>query len=456
MQSALITNMQKKDTKTENGMTAHSTSNSACVDFFFNCGAMRDWTPQQKQNAFIKAYNENPEWAIKTLFYSRDVRHGQGERQLFRDLIDAVPTHLLNLVPEYGRWDDLFYVPMEKQPEIFAIIKQGLQDVNGLCAKWMPRQGPIAKTLRDFLGYSPKEWRKLLVNMTKVVEQKMCAKEWTDINYGHVPSQASKIYRNAFKRHDAMGYTDFLTKVEKGKQKINAGAIHPHEILVPYTKHQVFPQQDKTVEALWKAQPNYLKGTNKLLPVCDVSGSMEGLPLDVCVALGIYISERNEGPFKDAFITFSDKPQLEVLKGNLLQRVTQLKKAHWEMNTNLEAVFDLILNTANKNKVAKEDMPETVLIMSDMQFDQCTKHNKTAIGMIKQKYKQSNYDIPKVVFWNLRAVASTVPAKDKEGVALVSGFSPSIMKSILEGEDFSPTGIMLKTILSPRYENIKL
>lgn len=450
MQSALIKAMQKKDTHTENGMVSHSTTGTACIDLFFQIGAMREWTKQAKQNAFIKAYNENPEWALKILFYSRDIRGGQGERQTFRDIFECVPKNYkyVQHIPEYGRWDDLLHTFGDD------VIIKGLQEGNKLCAKWMPRQGPIAKRLAQKMQLSARNWRKLLVSLTNVVEQNMCANQWKEIKYAHVPSQAARIYRNAFKRHDTEGYTAYIKDVQKGEQKINAGALAPHNLVRPYLYYDT--QQDNTLEEQWKALPNYITGTNKLLPICDVSGSMVGTPMEVSIALGVYISERNTGPFKDTFITFSSRPTLEVLKGNLLQKVKQLEKAPWGMTTDLEAVFTLILNTATKAKIKQKDMPETLLILSDMQFNEATDNKKTAYGMIKQQYKEAGYSLPKIVFWNLRAVDKTFPVTNKEGVAMVSGFSPSIMKNILQGQDFSPKGIMLNTILAERYKQITL
>jgi len=449
-QSKLINAMQKKDTHTENNMVAHSTSNNACVDLFFQIGAMRSWNKQQKQNAFIKAYAENPTIALKILFYSRDIRGGQGERQTFRDIFECVPENYkyVHHIPEYGRWDDLLHTFGDE------IIIKGLKEGNQLCAKWMPRQGPVAKRLADKMQLSARNWRKLLVSLTNVVEQKMCANQWKDINYSHTPSQAARIYRNAFKRHDKDGYTAYLKNVEEGKQKINAGALAPHDLVRAYLAWN--SNQDQTIEAQWKALPNYITGTNKLLPICDVSGSMIGTPLEVSIALGIYISERNKGPFQDAFVTFSNKPTLEVLNGNLHQRVTQLARADWEMSTNLEAVFALVLKKAKEAALKQEDMPETLLILSDMQFNQATKSDKTAMGMLKKQYKDAGYKIPRIVFWNLRAVDKTFPVQNKDGVAMVSGFSPSIMKNILQGKDFSPEGIMLDTVMSERYSRIIL
>lgn len=444
--------MQKKDSRTENGMLAHSTTSNACVDLFFQIGAMRDWNKQQKQNAFIKAYAENPTVAIKILFYSRDIRGGQGERQTFRDIFECVPENYkyMHHIPEYGRWDDLLHTFGDE------IIIKGLNEGNKLCAKWMPRQGPIAKRLADKMGLSARNWRKLLVSLTNVVEQKMCAGEWKDIDYSHTPSQAARIYRNAFKRHDTDGYTAYLKDVEDGKKKINAGALAPHDLVRGYLYQGYYAEQDNTLEAQWKALPNYITGTNKLLPICDVSGSMDGTPMEVSIALGIYISERNEGVFKDAFITFSSKPTLEVLKGNLFQRVSQLSKADWEMSTNLEAVFALVLKKAKEATLKEKDMPETLLILSDMQFNQATKSDKTAMGMLKKQYKDAGYKLPHIVFWNLRAVDKSFPVQNKDGVAMVSGFSPSIMKNILQGKDFSPEGIMLDTVMSERYAPITL
>jgi hypothetical protein len=225
--------------------------------------------------------------------------------------------------------------------------------------------------------------------------------------------------------------------------------------LFPYQLFQAFNKGERTdlIEAQWNNLPNYMTDTTKqILPVCDVSGSMSGLPMDISVSLGVYISERNKGIFKDAFITFSMKPQLQLLKGNVCQRFRQLNQAQWDMNTDLIAVFDLILSKAKQNNLTQEDMPTTLLIISDMEFDTATRNNKkTNFEKIKKEYNDSNYTMPEIIFWNCNGRAGNVPVQQHEsGTALVSGASPSIVKSVLNG-DVSPIKTMLTTLDNERY-----
>jgi len=215
----------------------------------------------------------------------------------------------------------------------------------------------------------------------------------------------------------------------------------------------------------WKALPNYV-GDAKVLPMVDVSNSMGSLwystgnlqPIDVAVSRGLYCASKNTGAFKDLFLTFSGKPKMEHLKGTLSQKMKQMEKAHWDMNTNLHAAFDEILNIAVKGKVSQDDMPDMMLILSDMQFDSCTKYDDTAMQMIKRKYNEAGYTVPKIVFWNLSMYGKengNTPVKfDKNGTALVSGFSPSVMKSVLANdlEDYTPYNVMLKTLMNSRYD----
>ena len=469
--------LRQEDTITENGMATNSSSLNACVDLFFNIGAMRGQDKKRLIATFSAAFNEDPTRAMKLLFWARDVRGGAGERQVFKDIItylaadhDLALKPNLHLIAEYGRWDDLLVLSgtiLER--DAFTLIQEALVAENGLCAKWMPRKGIIANKLRNFMGMSPKEYRKTLVNLTNVVETKMCAKDWDSIDFSKLPSVASARYQKAFWKNSPDGYGAYVESLVKGETTINAGAVYPYDI----TKSLTYGD-NKVANEQWKALPNYLEGANDMiLPVVDVSGSM-GVPaggsknvtcMDVAISLGLYISERNEGPFKDAFVTFSDNPQLQVVNGNLTDRYRQMKSSDWGMSTNLEATFKLILNQATKHGLTQDQMPNKILILSDMEFNAATggggwrntgsNWNPTAQQMIEQMYEDAGYKMPQIVYWNIQSRNGGVPvAFDKLGTALVSGFSPAIMTSLLGGDIESPQQIMDKTILSERYTPI--
>lgn len=454
------------DRKTENEMPAHSTSGGACLDLFFNLGT-RNLSDREAIRLFSLAFGENPQLALRILFYNRDIRQGRGERKSFRTLIrllaDEKPEIIgkfLSLVPEYGRWDDLFVTigtPLEKVT--FKIIEDELLRGNALLAKWLPRKGPLARKLREALGLRPKAYRKTLVALTRVVETPMCAREWGSINYNQVPSRAGTIYAEAFFRHDPERYGAWRKELEKPREeraagtKINVGTLYPHEIVAKARENSSYP-----FEAAWgELKDLFPTFGGGIIPVCDVSGSMMGLPLDVSVSLGIFLSEKNSGPFKDCFITFSERPELQRLSGSLRDKLRQLETSRWMMNTNLEAVFSLIARASRDAKPS--DVPSTVLILSDMQFDQCiTSPSDNALQMIDRQFAELGLKRPKIVFWNLRAVSGTLPVKaHQSGAALVSGFSPSALRALLEHPDeFTPEGIMLSTVNTPRYAAISL
>jgi hypothetical protein len=403
------------------------------------------------------AMGENPEMAIKIVFWARDVRGGAGERRFFRicmtwlsDNYASTISNIISLVPEYGRYDDLFYC---NKNEALLIIKNALQAGDSLCAKWMPRKGSFANIVRKSLGLTPKEYRKLLVKLTDVVETKMCNKEFNKIEYGKVPSKAFSKYQRAFDKRDTARFNEFLEDVKDGKEKINAGAIFPNDIIRPYLNGK--KSQDAITEQ-WNALPNYMEDSKeRLLPVCDVSGSMMGLPMEVSISLGLYISQRNEGIFKDAFLTFSESPQMQYLRGNIHERVNQLSRADWDMNTNLEATFKLILDSAVSMDLDAEEMPTKLLIISDMEFDQATNEDDTALDMMRNLYNKAGFEMPGIVFWNVNGRIGNVPTKaNTKNTALVSGFSPSILTSILGGEIAHPAQLMFDTINSERYNPI--
>lgn len=471
--------LRQNDVMTENGMTTNSTSLDATVDLFYNIGAMRGQDKDRLISTFSKAFYQDPTRAMKILFWARDIRGGAGERQIFRDIMQYLAQNHeeslgknLNLIPEFGRWDDLLtLVGTSLETKAFLLIQGALASENGLCAKWMPRKGPIAAKLRNFMGNSPKQYRKTLVNLTNVVETQMCAKEWDQIDFAKLPSLAAARYQRAFMKNANDSYLEYLKSLVSGETKINAGAVYPYDITKALGRGNVDVASEQ-----WKALPNYMKGSEEMiLPMVDVSGSMNSTAggnttcMDVAVSLGLYISERNEGPFKDAFLTFSESPKLEVLSGDLNDRFTQLVRGEWGMNTNLESAFRLVLDQAVKHNLAQDQMPDKILILSDMQFDEATRNNDrpwdrrtdipawnpTAQQMIAKMYEDAGYIMPKIVYWNLQSRSGDVPVRfDEGGTALISGFSPAIMTSILNAEEFTPVSIMDQTILSDRYAEV--
>jgi hypothetical protein len=283
----------------------------------------------------------------------------------------------------------------------------------------------------------------------------MCAKDWDSITYPHVPSLAMNKYRKAFGKNDSSRFTEYITLVKEGKQEIKAGVLFPHQLYDAYKRGE----NKDAVEAQWMNLPDFMSDSNeRIIPVCDVSGSMTGLPMSVSVSLGVYISERNKSIFKDAFITFSASPQMNYLRGSFYERLRQLEHADWGMNTNLEAVYKLILGKAVQHNIPESEMPTKILIISDMEFDRCaTNGSNTALKMIERMYKDAGYKFPEIIFWNVNGRLGNVPAKSSsKGVGLVSGFSPSVLKSILQGSIDTPEGLMLRTVMSERYKSITI
>jgi hypothetical protein len=460
-----------QEARTLNGMKARNSTANACVDLFFAIGASRgkNIIPQ-----FTAAYVENTDLALRIVQWARDVRGGSGEREIFRQVLThlentnpADAARLLVKVPELGRWDDLFVFKTQPlKSQAFTMLGDALRARNGLAAKWTPRKGDTAVEIRKFFGMTPKQYRKSLVNMTTVVETQMCSGSWDSINYSHVPSVAHSRYKKAFGRHGTT-YAEYIAKLVKGEAgvKINANAIFPHDVLKGRIGGYGSTKWSKTeldvIEAQWNALPNYV-GDASVLPLVDVSGSMittagktgSTTCLEIAVSLGLYFADKNRGTFKDCMLTFSDKPQLVRLKGAINEKIDQMVSTDWGMSTNLHAAFNVILKTAVDNSVAPADMPATLIIFSDMQFNACVKNDDSAMEMIERKFEAAGYALPKVVFWNLNA-GSNVPVKfDKKGTALVSGFSPAIAASVLgaDPDAFTPEAIMLKAVMSDRYD----
>ena len=302
----------------------------------------------------------------------------------------------------------------------------------------------------------------MLVNLTNVVETKMCANDWESIDYSKLPSLASSRYQKSFVKNDTERYDDYKKGLVDGTAKVNAGAVYPYDII------KSISQGGDTVvsEKQWESLPNWMEGSDeRVLPVVDVSGSMccpaggnDNLScMDVAISLGMYISERNEGDFKDAFITFSESPQLQYLTGGLTERILQLRRADWGFSTDLEAVFSLILEQAKLNDIPQDKMPTKIMILSDMQFNQATRRNLGSHSMIESMYNEAGYKKPDIIYWNLNSGGSNFPVKFNEnGTSLVSGFSPSILKPLLAGKNMTPESIMMDTVNDERYSSITI
>lgn len=499
---------------TENGAVGYRTTGKELLDINFSVTSMRNWSEEQIINKFVKAYYENPKLACKWIFYVRDAREGVGERRLFRILFKYLADNhpdickvLIPLVPEYGRWDDLWVLldtELDRHVELL-VGKELVNDITNmddnkpisLLGKWMPSINTsseetkrLARKMMKLIGCEDeKQYRKLLSRLRaylNVVEVKMSSGEWSSIDYSAVPSRANLIHNSAFLKNDEERRRGYLESLQKGETKINAGVLFPHDIVHKYCEgshYGVKKPLDTTYEELWKALPDYVKGAGNTICVADGSGSMSSCvggtrvtALEVANALAIYFAERCTGEFKDNYITFSENPQLvDLSNGRTLRDKIEIALHHDEYsNTNIEAVFDLILETAIRHNMKQEDLPQNILILSDMEFDSCaraglgteiitdwwgrrvarrisTRPDAKLFKTIAKKYAAHGYKLPRLVFWNICSRTGTIPVKENDlGVALVSGFSPAIVKMVLSNST-DPLECLLEQLNSDRY-----
>ncbi len=482
---------------TENGAVGYATSGKAILDMNFRITSYRNKTAQEIIRDFSLALDETPTVAIKWLFFARDIRGGAGERRLFRICMNwfaknfpEVAKELLVLIPEYGRFDDLLElrdVPAVAKDVTEIVKTQFISDMKNcdagksvsLLAKWMPSENASSPVTRAqarhwiaTLGLTPRVYRKILSKLRSyldVTEVKMSGNEWDEIDYEKVPSRANVIYREAFARHDVARREQYLTALSKGEAKINAATLFPHEI---YQKVDRSYDVLADMEAAWKSLPDYVKGNGSTIVVRDGSGSMMSSVgnssttcLDVASALSVYFAERCNGAFKDKFVTFSSRPQLVDLSecNSLRTKALKLRRFNECSNTNIEAVFDLILNLAIKNRMSQSEIPQNILIISDMEFDTCTgggwygswaKPSKKLFDQIRERYAMAGYKLPRLIFWNVCSRTGTIPVIQNDlGVALVSGFSPAIVKMVLSGK-LDPFECLLETLNAPRYDAV--
>ena len=498
---------------TENGALGFKTTGDKLVDLNFAAASLRNATDSIIVNRFAEAFNESPQAAVLWMFFARDPRGGMGERRLFRlcfnYLIGEAPktaAKLTNLIPEYGRWDDLIWLAYHNQPLRYAvegynsffrqashcIQSQWQRDVDSyygsgaeisLLAKWLPspntssvKTRAMAYTVASWLGYEENNigaYRKMLSRLRaklEVVETQMSSNNWDEINYSGVPSRAGMLYSKAFDRHDHVRYTAFQEKVAQGKEKVNASVLYPYEVCDryggPYYDFSYTGRDsvyyDQAVENLWNALPDFTEGkNNNTLVVCDSSGSMYNRvgntsAVSVARSLAIYFAERARGQFKNCFISFSREPKLVRLTSkSLLDKLKEVEQYADYSNTDIYKVFSSILTVALENRLKQEDLPGNVLIISDMEFDACRpqwdKPNSTLFNQIKREYEEYGYKLPRLVFWNVASRTNTIPVKENDlGVALVSGFSPSVAKMVMSNK-LDPKEALYETLTSERY-----
>jgi len=488
-------------TRTENGAITHKTTESALLDMFAMGGAMRQRSVGDVTLMFKKAYQENPVYALKCLFYLRDIRGGQGERRFFRECMKwlakndkAAAQRNLQYIAEFGRWDDLYcFVGTSLEKDAFKIMKeQFILDLNcktpSLLAKWLHSENATSEENAklgaltcQYFGYSPRQYRKHLSTLReriRVLERLMSQNRWNEIEFDKIPSKAGLKYKNAFARRDII-----KAKYEKFAKdentKVNAGTLYPYEVVEKainlmgsnqwYSRGRnvALDNTDRLmINKYWDNLTDYFKGSNlNALCMVDTSGSMTGTPINVATSLGLYCAEKAGGPFANHYISFSSRPQLIECEGvDFCDKVDRIVRTNLCENTNIEAAFDMLLNTAKSNRLSQDELPNTIIVISDMEFDSATWQYRNYSGRgtegaetlmegIARKWRANGYEVPHLIYWNVNARQNNIPMLGVGRVSFVSGFSPSIFQSIVTGK----TGydLMLETLEKDRYKVIQ-
>lgn len=470
-------------TITQNGDKAFLSTNSDVLDLFAHGGAMRNASLDKKKRKIINALNEDLYLGVKTMFHLGNVRGGEGERLLFRTFLlilgekhPEVLKAILPLVPHYTRWDNLWILlDTEFKKDVLQIIEQEVHKTldegqTSLMYKWLklpnassPTSARYGKIVQDFFfkkySVTPRDFRKFVVQKraelgNAIVENKISVGNFKDIDYSKIPSRAGMKYRKLFLNKDNARYVNFISKVEKGEAKMNSSMLYPHEIAGKFLQYGKPSVQEKSVlNAMWLNLPNYA-GDDSALVMADVSGSMSGTPLEVSVSLALYFAERNRGAFANHFMTFSSVPQLVEVKGSTLEeKFLNISRAKWEMNTNLDSALMTILNVGKTNNVSQEDFPKTLIIISDMQFDECVRgSNTSAFERAKSAYEKAGYKLPNIIFWDVAGGANVPVTKNEVGVGLVSGYSPAKFKMVTSGGNYTPYDLMLEILNQDMYK----
>lgn len=483
-------------TVTENGAATHITTESDCLDLFATIGALRRESDSEIEARFIRAFTENRDIAMKLLFFARDIRGGLGERRVFKVILNWLaknePSTVrknLTYVAEYGRYDDLLCLmdtPCEK--DMLDVIKVQFEADNAalnnggevsLLAKWMPSVNAsspetvlCAKKIARHFGMNDADYRKALVSLRahiRIIENNLREKDYS-FDYSKQPSKAMYKYRKAFMRNDAERYNDFIGKVSSGEVRLHADTLAPYELVEPYINdtytassrsfmRQISEQEKNLLNATWASLPDFGSEENAIA-VIDTSGSMywdaKPMPAAVALSLGLYFAEHNTGLYKNHFIEFSARPQLIEIKGDTFaDRLRYVASFNEVANTNLEAVFDLILNSAVENNVSASELPAKLIIISDMEFDRCVSNARsTNFKNAKAKFEAHGYNLPDIVFWNVASRNRQQPiTKNERGVALVSGCTPRLFEMVASGT-MNPYAFMLEVVESERYAKI--
>ena len=482
---------QANVTLTENGAVTHLTTQSDCLDLFATIGALRSADEKTITDRFIRAFAEDKDLATRLLFYGRDVRGGLGERRVFRVILrwlahNSKTTVIKNLhnIEEYGRFDDLLcligtpceqemmnYLKAQFDADLLGVENEGKVS---LLAKWLPSLNASAsqtvmnaKKIAKAFGLSFAEYRKALTKLRahiKIIENNLREKDYT-FDYSKQPSKAMFKYRDAFIRNDVERYTNFMYSVEKGEAKLHTSTLMPYEIVEgclansSHTLKEMTDAEKQSVNVTWANLEDYGNSENAIA-VVDTSSSMywnKGpYPASVAISLGIYFAERNTGLFKNHFIEFSDQPCLIELKGDtFIDKLRYVLTFNRVANTNIEAVFNLILETAVVNNLPQSEMPTKIYLISDMEFDYCVENSAlTNFQNAKQNYEEMGYALPQVIFWNVESRNTQQPVtKNEQGAVLVSGCNPKLFSMVASG-DINPYKFMLQVLNDPRYANI--
>ena len=482
---------------TENGAKAYNTTGDCLLDLFSIAGALRTRSEEDIVSKFSLAFSEDNLLATKLLFYMGNIRGGLGERRTFRICLKwlaenhpAIISKNISLIAAFNRWDSIFELldtPAETVMWTYLIetlmtdmsnyttaMRTGTTPHLTLLAKWLPSDNASSKKTRKLarriiekLNISSKQYRQMLSALRtglKVVEKSMSANEWDKITYSNVPSYAMKNYRRAFERHDGERFTDFIESVKRGEEKINSSTLFPYDIIHQYANNSwnlSVKKYDEILEQQWKALPNYVNDGSNVLVMADVSGSMEGRPMETSVGLAIYFAQHNTGFYHNTFMTFSSIPSYFYLNdgASLKDCINKVANSPWDMTTNLTGAMKTILEDAKENKICSEDMPKALVVISDMEIDAAERYGRNTkwdyADTLADMFEKYGYKMPKLVFWNVQSRNDTFLTKGKNTV-LVSGQSPSTFRSVLKTIDMTAYEAMLEVLNDPMYDCVQI
>lgn len=469
---------------TENGAIGYATTFNKLLDFNWKVPSFRGKDAKSYVREVINSVTDL-ETLYRYIFFLRDVRGGMGERKLFREFIRELALMerdelkmVIPLISEYGRWDDLFVLKgTVYEAEMLEIVSYRLHTdmINlskgkpiSLLAKWMPSNNASSEETRKLanyftnkFGWTAKQYRKTLSQMRyylKVTEAQISRAEYDKIDYASVPSYANMRYSKLFLTMDFDRRVEFLNSLKRGSFKVNASTLYPHEVLAKIRREGA---KDVLLENLWKNLRDFGELSNTLV-VADVSGSMNFnisnnvTAMDASIGLGMYFAERNKGIFKDKVVIFSEKPVLKDLSRHTsaYAKCQDIYFGDWGMNTNIEAVFNLILRTAKRGNCTQEEIPN-ILILSDMEFDGCVVGaDEHTFKRIEDKFKAEGYSLPRITFWNLNSRTNAIPLIENElGVSLVSGYSPTCLKAVMSNK-FNAYDALMDCIFVERYDKV--